>query len=148
LDLEAGIIVNEVLPYIEKNYRTVQESTSRAVMGGGYDGFIGLYTTLKFPRVFGNVAIQSIEMLDEDMKLLVKEFKTSSEQPLLFYLDWGLYDMRGTREGWDMNRTNQQVDALMREKGYRPAGGEFHDSYGWGSWRNRTDRWLTALFPM
>ena len=30
LDLEAGIVTNEVLPFIEKNYRTIPQSTSRA----------------------------------------------------------------------------------------------------------------------
>jgi hypothetical protein len=44
-------------------------------------------------------------------------------------------------------RPNQRFDAFLRERGYRPAGGEVPEGAGWAGWRNRTDRLFEALFP-
>jgi hypothetical protein len=43
---------------------------------------------------------------------------------------------------------NREFNTYLRSKGYYPAGGEVHDGTGWSSWRNRTDKWLAALFPL
>ena len=86
------------------------------MMGGGFNGYFAMYTTLKFPGIFGNVAIQSIDMGDEDQKVLFKQMKTNQEQPLLLYLDWGLYDMRATREGWDLGKANQDRCVFTRKR--------------------------------
>jgi outer membrane protein assembly factor BamB/enterochelin esterase-like enzyme len=147
-DLDASIVVKEILPFVDANYRTTTEPISRAIMGGGFAGYMAIYTALKFPGVFGNIAMQSIEMLDEDAKQLKKQMRTNQEQPLRVYHDWGLYELRATREGWDMRRTNTEFNAFLRERGYKPAGGETHQSWGWAIWRNQTDRWLTAFFPI
>jgi hypothetical protein len=42
---------------------------------------------------------------------------------------------------------NRRFDAFLRERGYRPAGGEVADGFGWPSWRTRTDRLFETLFP-
>jgi hypothetical protein len=46
-----------------------------------------------------------------------------------------------------MTETNRRFAAFLRERGYRPAGGEASDGAGWASWRNRTDRVFEAMFP-
>jgi hypothetical protein len=57
--------------------------------------------------------------------------------------DWGRYGHEITREGSDMLEANRRFNESLCEKGYRPAGGEALDGFGWASRRNRTDR----LFP-
>ena len=86
-------------------------------------------------------------MLDSDDELLRKQVKPAAEAPLRVYLDWGRYDHRATREAWDMRGANARFAAFLRERGYRPAGGEAPEGSGWASWRNRTDRVFEALFP-
>jgi hypothetical protein len=46
-----------------------------------------------------------------------------------------------------MRVTNVRFAAFLRERGYRPAGGEAPDGGSWAGWRNRTDRLFEALFP-
>lgn len=147
-ELSVAIVANEIVPLIDGNYRTIPEISARAAMGAGFDGAAAFYATFKYPEIFGNVAGQSIYMLDEDEVIIKKVIRTYSEQPLRMYLDWGLYDLHATREGWDTRKTIRNFNAFLLERGYKPAGGEVHDSSAWSSWRNRTDRWLRALFPL
>jgi hypothetical protein len=86
--------------------------------------------------------------MGEEYYLLKDSVRSPQEQPLRMYMDWGLYDIRGTREGWDMVKENRELYSYLKDKGYYPAGGEVHDGTGWTSWRNRTDRWLVSLFPI
>ena len=37
---------------------------------------------------------------------------------------------------------------MLREKGYRPAGGERPEGFGWNCWRAHSEELLTSLFPM
>jgi hypothetical protein len=88
----------------------------------------------KSKRQIGLLATQSLFMLSSSENDLQKEVKTAEERPLRVYLDWGRYDLRGTREAWDMAETNRRFAAFLRERGYRPAGGETNDGAGWASW--------------
>jgi outer membrane protein assembly factor BamB len=147
LEVSAEIVTNEIVPLMDTGYRTIADSSARASMGAGFDATSAVYVAFKYPGIFGNVAAQSIYMLDEDEAKIRKLIRTYSEQPLRMYLDWGLYDLHATREGWDTRKSIRNFNAFLLERGYKPAGGEVHDSSGWTSWRNRTDRWLMALFP-
>ena len=46
-----------------------------------------------------------------------------------------------------MRGANTRFAAYLRERGYRPAGGEAPEGSGWASWRNRTDVLFGTLFP-
>jgi hypothetical protein len=74
--------------------------------------------------------------------------KDADERPLLLYLDWGTYHMRSPHEAWDRSEDMRALWAALREKGYRPAGGEAPEGYGWPIWARRTEQMLTALFPL
>ncbi len=71
----------------------------------------------------------------------------AAELPLTIYLDWGRWDFRSPHEAWDMRAASQRWWDLLRERGWRPTGGEVLDGTDWASWRERTDRLLAALFP-
>jgi hypothetical protein len=91
--------------------------------------------------------MQSLVVLDTDGDLLRKQVPAAAQAPLRIYLDWGQFDRRATREAWDMGATNARFAAFLRERGYRPAGGEVPEGAGWAGWRNRTDRVFGTLFP-
>lgn len=86
-------------------------------------------------------------LLGSSEGLLRKVAPLAPQAPLRIYLDWGLYDRRATREAWDMGTTNARFAAYLRERGYRPAGGQVPEGSGWAGWRNRTDRVFATLFP-
>jgi outer membrane protein assembly factor BamB/enterochelin esterase-like enzyme len=149
-EFEASALVlnQELVPLIDSKYRTITEPSSRAVVTCGIWAATALYAVFKKPDVFGAFGSQSAFLMREDEEPLMKTFRNSEDLPLRIYLDWGTYDLRAVREGWDMVKENRELNSHFRKKGYYPAGGEVHDGFGWTSWRNRTDRWLVSLFPI
>jgi enterochelin esterase-like enzyme len=141
------LLVKEVVPFVDAHYRTTPDAKSRALMGPLFNGYNALFSALEHPEIFGGVAAQSTWLDTRTESSLKEMIRTAEEQPLRLYLDWGLYDAHSIVEGWDVKRDNRVFDEYLRSRGYRPAGGETHDSYGWASWRNRTDLWLASLFP-
>jgi enterochelin esterase family protein len=144
---EAALLAREVVPAVDRRFRTRSEATSRAAVGAGFDAWTAAYAAFHFPDVFGMVATQSLTMLSSDETKLQKEVRTAAERPLRVYQDWGRYDLRGTREAWDMAEANRRFASFLGERGYQPLGGQANDGFGWASWRNRTDRVFEALFP-
>jgi enterochelin esterase-like enzyme len=147
-DLITDFYGNEVLKYIDEHYRTKSELAARAIIGNGFNGPDAFMTVLKLPGLFGAIGCQSLFMLSSDEQTLRSLIKTAQEQPLQIYLDWGLYDLRTSRENWDIPEANRRMIIYLRERGYKPAGGETHEFFGWASWRNRLDRVLLTFFPM
>ncbi len=138
--------VEEIVPFIDGRYRTAKERESRAIagtLGAGGDAF---YIAFENWKLFGGVATQSAWPMDVDDAL--KAMMTNAqEKPMRIYMDWGAYDARSKADGWDLRTANREFYTYLKEKGYLPAGGETHEGYGWGSWRNRNDRLLASLFP-
>ena len=147
-ELIASFLGKEVVKSIDQQYRTKSNPEDRAIIGNGFSGPDAFVTILKNPGLFGAFGSQSMYVANSDMELLRKMIKTAQEQPLQIYMDWGLYDLRASRESWDIREGNRNMVQLLRERGYKPAGGETHESFGWASWRNRLDRVLVTLLPM
>jgi enterochelin esterase-like enzyme len=146
-DLVGSFYAKEVVKYIDDNYRTKSDPSERVMIANGNPGTEALITVLKHPGLFGAFGSQSLFMLSSDEQYLREIIKTAQEQPLQIYLDWGLYDLHTSRENWDLRESIRKLVVLFRERGYKPAGGETHESFGWASWRNRLDRVLVALLP-
>jgi outer membrane protein assembly factor BamB len=147
-DLIVDFYGKEVLKYVDDHYRTKSEPAARAIIGNGFSGPDAFMTALNLPGQFGAIGSQSLFMLSSDEQMLRDAMKTAQEHPLQIYLDWGLYDLRTKRENWDIPEADRRFVQFLRERGYKPAGGETHEFFGWASWRNRLDRVLTTLFPL
>jgi len=146
-DALADLLAKDVVPFLDAQYRTDPRAERRAIVGTGFAGWGGAYAAFHWPQVFGGLGLQSLVMLNTDEDVLGKQVRPASDAPLRVYLDWGRYDRRGTREAWDMREANARLAALLRERGYHPAGGEVPEGAGWGGWRNRTDLVFATLFP-
>ena len=143
----AELLARDVVGFLDGHYRTDPGPERRAVIGAGFSAYDAASVVFRRPFVFGALGLQSIAMLDTDDELLRKQAPLATEAPLRIYLDWGRYDRRATREAWDMRATNARFTAFLRERGYRPAGGEVPEGSGWAGWRNHTDRLFGTLFP-
>ncbi|MGG4443896.1 alpha/beta hydrolase [Brevibacillus fortis] len=51
----ADFLANELKPYIDSKYRTLQEREYTGIMGFSFGGLISVYTALRHPDVFGRV---------------------------------------------------------------------------------------------
>ena len=67
---------------------------------------------------------------------------------MMIYLDWGTYHLRSPHEAWDMSVDSRKAWEMLREKGYRPAGGERPEGFGWRCWRAHSEELLTSLLPL
>ena len=143
------MLAEELVPYIDRRYRTQTGAESRAIMGGGDGGYISIYAAFKEPGLFGLVGAQSASLRwshGDHLRDLVKKLE---KLPIRFYLDWGEYDERVSAVGdTDRVASNRAFVKLLREKGYVLSAVEANEGYGWASWRNRTDRILETFFPL
>jgi hypothetical protein len=74
--------------------------------------------------------------------------RNAPHQELTFYVDWGKYDGKSEKEGFDARAFSLDFVEDLSAAGYSHAGGEVHDGAGPDSWLQRTDRILETLFPL
>ncbi len=138
----------ELIPHLEERYRTVRQAQARGIMGMSLGGLVAAYAALQHPEDFGRAGVQSLAWfppLSEQMAALLAADTPATTR---FYVDWNRYEWRSEDMGVDMRELNRGFYQGLKDKGYPVAGGEALDGVGWGSWRARTDRVLTALFPL
>ena len=141
------MFVEELVPFIDKNYRTIDSSNGRASIGAGFTGATAVACTFQKPHLIGKLGCQSPVMFGMSNEHLEGELTPFEGKPLDVYLEWGKYDLRNPDEAWDMAKQNAEFADLLSRKGQHVDGGEVHDGTGWSSWHNRTDLLLAALFP-
>ncbi len=142
------MFAKELIPFIDKTYRTIASAEGRASVGAGLSGSDAWYCVLKHPGLVGRVGTQSMFLLDSFTPDVAGLLTSAKKQPLQICLDWGAYDFRNPHENWDMGDVNRRFAEKLRAAGYTFAGGEAHDGTGWSSWRTRVDRMFEALLPV
>ncbi len=143
----ARMLAEELVPHLESKYRLVAHPGARAVMGTTYFGVTAAFAALKYPTVFSKVAIQSVALglgSDDALMTLLESAKPSDVR---FYLDWNRFEARNVDTSLDLGEDARTLAAALEQNGFGYSGGEALDSFGWGSWRARTDRILESFFP-
>ena len=144
-DLYARMLVEELKPSIDMDYRTLTEPAHTAVGGTSLGGLASLYLGLKHPGTFGNLAVMSPSVW-WDNRAIVREVKALQTKPALrIWLDVG------TDEGGMTASVKELRDALV-SKGwalkvdllYLEAKGEGHNE---PAWARRAGQVLKYLFP-
>jgi enterochelin esterase-like enzyme len=145
-DAYSRMWAKELVPLIDTSFRTIDEPSARAALGGGRFAYLALYATLRELGVATKLGLQSIHMNDNRREVL-EALASSYRGPTLdVYLDWGTHDAWSPRENWDHRPRNRAFFALLDEMGHDVDGGKVRDGTGWSSWQNRTDRVYRALF--
>lgn len=148
-------LVNELKPFIDKNYRTKSEAASTAIGGSSSGALISLYAICEYPQVFGQAACISTHW----SVLFDNEF-TSPSESIRTYLKHNLPDPKTHRIYFDYGTLaidrfyevhQKKVDQLMIKKGYTKGKnwetlkfeGATHSE---NSWKERSDVFLQFLF--
>jgi enterochelin esterase family protein len=130
--------VNELVPYIDANYKTKINPHQRLVLGDSFGGNISALISYNHPEVFGLCGLHSAAFWPngyEAYNLIVngpvKDIKWSSI--------WGTYEslytnMRDFRDY--LLSANYELDWLERPEGH-----------SWGLWRATIDKMLMYFFP-
>jgi enterochelin esterase family protein len=142
------MLAEELMPLIESRYRIEKKAERRALMGLEDGAYASLYATLKHPELFGGLGMLSINWEPGYRDINTALLKAPSQQPLRIFLEWGKYDSRSPREGWDAVEGGRAFSTTLRSKGYSFKGGETHEGAGWFARRSRLNELLETLFPL
>ena len=139
-DAYVKFFTSELIPFIDKQYKTRRTAADRYVIGDSYGGLISLYIGFISPDSVGNVASQSGRVSFKNDTLWTL-FKESPAKSLRIYLDVGKYEKNvgenaaGLNEN-DFQTANQRLKLILHQKGYNYHYRELNDGHSWARWRN------------
>jgi enterochelin esterase-like enzyme len=134
----ADFIVQELRPYIDANYRTMNESTARAHLGASHGGFFSLYLGAEYSDFFKLVGAHSPSQYAS--QYLEQLFTDSPKvDGMRFYLNGGTYEQGILNHAYS-------ISEILAEKGYAGKFRAFHQAHAAGQWRATLSELLTFLF--
>ena len=145
----AKMVVEELKPFIDREYRTLPDVANTGVGGSSLGGLVSLYLGLHYPQLFGNLIVMSPSVWWANAAILRETRKLRRKSDQKIWLDIG------TREGQEAEACVKNAKALrdaLIDKGWRLGDdlrfledeGAGHDERAWG-FRMRDA--LAFLFP-
>jgi enterochelin esterase-like enzyme len=146
-------LVEELKPFIDKNYSTKTDASNTFVAGSSMGGLISLYALCEYPTIFGGAACLSTHwpgLFSMENNPVPAVFFSYLKNHLPSAKQHRIYFDHGTETLDSMYASLQlQVDAIMKQKKYRPSNwisrswpGQDHSEK---SWRSRLDIPITFL---
>jgi predicted alpha/beta superfamily hydrolase len=151
-DLYGRLLVEELKPFIDKTYRTKKDAAHTGLGGSSLGGLLSLYLGLKYPNVFGRLAVVSPSVWWANNYIVQYVEAQKKRPPLRIWLDIG------TKEGGNATEAQTTVDGarLLKETlikmgwksgkdlKYFEAQGAEHNERAWAA---RVEQILEFLFP-
>lgn len=146
-------LVEELKPFIDKNYSTKTDASNTFVAGSSMGGLISLYALCEYPTIFSGAACLSTHwpgLLSMENNPVPAVFFSYLKNHLPSPKQHRIYFDHGTETLDSMYASLQlQVDAIMKQKKYKPSNwisrswpGQDHSEK---SWRSRLDIPITFL---
>jgi predicted alpha/beta superfamily hydrolase len=146
-DAYGRMLVEEIKPFIDREYRTRPDAPSTGLGGSSLGGLLTIHLGIRHPGVFGKLAALSPSVW-WDNKLIVREVgELTGKLPLKIWLD------AGTGEGEKVVADARDLKDALLKKGWiegldlaymEAEGGEHNEA----SWASRVDAVLRFLFPV
>lgn len=133
--------VNELVPWVDAQFSTRQDSSQRATIGASFGGHISAWIVTHHPEVFGKHGQHSGAWWPNNYQVLNLIAQDIHQEQMPMAAVWGSY------EG---NLTNmwQLVADSMQWFGYQNKYfQEYPEGHSWGLWRATLDEILISLFP-
>ncbi|MBC8375838.1 MAG: hypothetical protein H8E26_07310 [FCB group bacterium] len=132
------MFVNELVPWIDAQYRTMPEAEYRAVAGVSAGGLTSLLFTVQHPDVFGNCGAFSPAIWFGD---LIDQYEASPVLPVKIYMDAGTYEP-------SIYNSSMSLKGILDDDQWNLRWRAWHEGHSWGSWRAHLDDALTYFWPM
>lgn len=111
-DAYGRMLVEEIKPFIDAQYRTLPSATNTGMGGASLGGLVSLYLGLKYPAQFGKLASMSPSVWWDD-KIIIRNVKKLGSKPnLRIWLDIG------TSEGDQAVREVKEMRNALIAKGW------------------------------
>ena len=141
-DTTLGFLDSALLPLARRELNLIdlrETPGGYAVLGASMGGLMALYTGLRLPEVFGQVLSQSGAFNLSGLELVIMDLvRHFPVQPLKVWMDVGRFE--------GLLSANQEMYALMVEKGYQVSYREYPGGHNYTSWRDDIWRGLEYLF--
>ncbi len=147
--LYGQMLVEEILPFIEHQYRILPGAKNTGMAGSSLGGLVTIFLGIRYPEVFGKLAVMSPSVWWDYRMILRKIVSVTHKHRPKVWLDVGL------REGSNPRSVLRDVRLLkdvLERKGWKagsnlnyyedPEGG--HDERAWAA---RAPEMLQFLFP-
>ncbi|MCK4330153.1 hypothetical protein KAX02_09950 [candidate division WOR-3 bacterium] len=136
----AEFIIEELIPYIDEKYPTIDNQDKRCTAGISAGGTISIALGWNFPEVFGCIISQSgVVYIDDGYNNYLKYFIEQPRKNLRLYVDVGTFEWP-----W-MVETNRLFKSVLDEKNYPNSYMEFNEGHSWGNWRSHIKYGLEYL---
>jgi len=133
-----NFITEEVMPWINDKYRTLNTPGSNAVIGSSYGGNISLWIGMYHPEIFGYIGAFS-PWIEMDIQ---NYFTYTSALDLKIYMNHASYDL--------ISQIHQQVEnflLILEDKEYDYSFAEYPEGHTYGFWRAHIDDALMFFYP-
>jgi len=140
------MLVEELKPFIDREYRTLSDAANTAMGGSSLGGLLTMHLGVRYPAVFGKLAALSPSVWWDDRVILAEIAALPEKLPQRIWVD------AGTAEGEEVIADARRLRDALTAKGwtlgtdlsYMEADGGGHDEASWG---DRIDLVLQFLFP-
>jgi predicted alpha/beta superfamily hydrolase len=145
-DAYGQMVVEELRPFIAREYRTLSGAENCGMGGSSLGGLVTIYLGMRYPEVFGKLAVLSPSVWWRDRVILkfVDRLRQNTGQKV--WLDIG------TSEGKHALPDVRSLKRMLIKKGWRPGKDlEYHEIQGGHhseyAWAGRVAPLLKFLFP-
>lgn len=150
-------LVSEILPWAHGLYNFTRDPRQTVVAGSSLGGLAAACAGLWHPETFGNILAQSGAFHrapswasdagagSSEPNWLVRQFISSPQQSLRFYLDAGSAEFNATGGGEAILFCTRTLRDVLRAKGYEVQFQEFVGGHDYLSWRGTLADGLIAL---
>jgi len=151
-DLYGRMLVEELKPFIDAQYRTKKEARHTGLGGSSLGGLASLYVALKYSNVFGRVAVVSPSVWFAN-KQIVRYVDAQPKKPKVrIWMDIGTKEGRTGEEAQQAVNDARLLKETLVKKGWKvtkdlsyfEAAGAEHNEVAWAA---RVESILTFLFP-
>jgi len=145
-DLYGRMLVEELKPFIDNQYRTLTSSANTGLGGSSLGGLVSLYIGCKYPQIFGKLAVTS-PAADWDDEMIVR-YVHSLARPNRSQVFLSV----GSGEPEMFVRPTRDLHEALETKGWRQGKNLFYSEppvteHRSGAWTQGVDLLLKFLFP-
>ena len=150
-DLYGRMLVEELKPFIDQNYRTLTDAAHTGLGGSSLGGIVSLYVGLKYPKTFSRLAVISPAVWFADYQIVKFVEAMPTKPKVRIWLDIGTKEGRDAGEALETVTSTRKLKEALIKKGWKPAkdfnyfeaeGAEHNEK----AWAARMPQILTYLY--